>query len=229
MEYVSNILKFARESGVGGFSRSERTAAVRRSIRPVSRIIIIFAALALSATYYFPLWTITLGAPQYPEGLGLEIWINQIQGQHEHDLNKINNLNHYIGMKKIDPGSIPELKIMPWIMRSVLLLGLAVGVFGRKKLLTIWLIFFLLVAAAGFVDYYLWGYDYGHNLDTENAIIKVPGMNYQPPLIGSKNLLNFKAISLPGSGGWVAIGSFLTGLALWIYEYRKTKKGTVHE
>ena len=209
-------------------SRVERKLLVHASLKPISRWLIILAALALSLTYYLPLWTIALDAPQYPEGLGIEIWINQIQGQNPNDLNKINNLNHYIGMKKIIPEAIPELKIMPWIMRGVLLLGLAVGFFGKRKLLLIWLIVFMLVAIAGFVDFYLWGYDYGHNLDMENAIIKVPGMNYQPPLIGSKKLLNFTAISLPGSGGWVAIGSFLIGLTLWMYEFKRNRKEINH-
>jgi copper chaperone NosL len=36
----------------------------------------------------------------------------------------------------------------------------------------------------------------------ENAIIKIPGMSYQPPLIGSKQILNFTAHSWPGSGGY---------------------------
>ena len=43
-------------------------------------------------------------------------------------------------------------------------------------------------------DFYHWEYEYGHDLDTVHAIIKVPGMTYQPPLIGSKQLLNFTAI-----------------------------------
>ncbi len=227
MEYVSNLLKATGES-FSTLSRVKRKLLVHSSLKPISRWLIVIAALALSLTYYLPLWTIALEAPQYPEGLGIEIWINQIQGQNPNDLNKINNLNHYIGMKKIIPEAIPELKIMPWIMRGVMLIGLAVGIFGRRKLLMIWLIVFMLVAIAGFVDYYLWGYDYGHNLDMENAIIKVPEMNYQPPLIGSKKLLNFTAISLPGSGGWVAIGSFLTGLALWMYEFRRHRKETAH-
>jgi hypothetical protein len=228
MEYVSNIIKTAGES-LALFSRTERKILVQSSMCLKSRFLIVVAALALSAMYFLPLWTISLEAPQYPEGLGIEIWINQIQGQNPNDLNKINNLNHYIGMKKIIPEAIPELKIMPWIMRGVMLMGLAVGIFGKRRLLMIWLIVFLLVALAGFVDYYLWGYDYGHNLDMEKAIIKVPGVSYQPPLIGSKKLLNFTAISLPGSGGWVAIGSFLSGLALWIYEIRRHRKVTVHE
>ncbi len=207
----------------------EAVKPTRRGLLTLSsRIAIALAALMLSFTYFFPLWEITLEAPQYPEGLGLEIWINQMQGQHPGDLNKINNLNHYIGMKTIKPESIPELKIMPWVMRGVMLIGLVVAATGRRSWLTIWLLIFIAVAGAGLVDFYLWGYDYGHNLDTEHAIIKVPGMSYQPPVIGAKKLLNFRAISLPGVGGWVAIGSFLIGLLVWLLETRRQRKLATH-
>jgi len=201
-----------------------REQARSQVMKPFSRISIAVAALLLTLTYFLPLWEIELIAPQYPEGLGMEIWINQVQGQHPGDLAKINNLNHYIGMKHIKPESIPELRIMPWVMRAVMLFGLAVAISGRKWMLTAWLVIFLVVALAGLVDFYLWGYDYGHNLDLENAIIKVPGMTYQPPLIGSKKLLNFEAVSLPGLGGWAAIGSVLAGALIWFMETRRARK-----
>jgi copper chaperone NosL len=71
-------------------------------------------------------------------------------------------------------------------------------------------------AAAGLADFYKWAYDYGHNLDPK-AIIKVPGMTYQPPLIGSKQLLNFHATSWPAAGGWIAIlaVTLVVGVAVW--------------
>lgn len=191
-------------------------------------MLVAIAALILSITYFAPLWKISLDAPQYPEGLGFQIWINQLRGEHPGDLNKINNLNHYIGMKTINPESIPELKVMPWIMRALMMLGLIVAVIGKRSFLLIWLVVFIAVAITGFVDYYLWGYDYGHNLDTAHAIIKIPGMSYQPPLIGSKKLLNFTAISLPGFGGWAAIGSFVIGALVWLFEMRRKKREFSH-
>lgn len=191
-----------------------------------SRLLIIAVSLLLSLTYFQPLWYISLKAPQYPEGLGLEIWISGMQGQNDGDLAKINNLNHYIGMKRIEPDAIRELTIMPWIMRTVMLLGIVAGLSGRRKFLMIWLLIFLVVAIAGLVDFYLWSYDYGHNLDVEHAIIKIPGMSYQPPLIGSKQLLNFTATSLPGPAGWVAIGVFLAGAAVYMLERRRSLRPT---
>ena len=192
-----------------------------KRISKTSRFLVAVAALLLAATYYLPLWSIGLEAPQYPEGLGLKIYINEIGGQNQGDLNKINNLNHYIGMKKIQPDSIKELKIMPWVMRFMMLFGIVIAIIGKRSWLLIWLILFILLALAGLVDYYMWGYDYGHNLDTENAIIKIPGMTYQPPLIGSKKLLNFNATSWPGAGGWFAIAAFLIGLVVWWNDKRK--------
>jgi len=196
----------------------------QNTMSKTSRLIVISAALLLSLTYFLPLWQIALDAPQYPEGLGMYIWINKMTGQNKHDLDKINNLNHYIGMKEIKPESIPELKYMPWIMRVLLIFGLAAGLVGNKKLLLIWLILFLLLSLAGLVDYYLWGYDYGHNLDEENAIIKIPGMSYQPPLIGQRKILNFTATSLPASGGWVAIVSILAGAYVYLKERTRKQK-----
>lgn len=203
---------------------AHKSGGTTRLMKPTSRLIVAAAALLLALTYYFPLWEISLDAPQYPEGLGLEIWINQMDGQHPGDLKKINNLNHYIGMKKIKPESIPELGIMPWIMRGLMMFGLLAALVGRRSLLLLWLLLFLTMSVAGLVDFYLWGYDYGHNLDTENAIIKVPGMSYQPPLIGTKTLLNFKAISFPGLGGWAAIVAILFGALTWLYEFRRARK-----
>lgn len=173
------------------------------------------AALLLVALYFLPIWSISLDAPQYPEGIGLNIFINNIEGKQPHDLQNINGLNHYIGMKPIKPHSIPELKYMPPIIGFLIVTGLLVAFFGNRKWVVAWLILFLALAAVGLVDFYMWEYDYGHNLNP-NAAIKIPGMSYQPPLIGSKKLLNFNAVSLPHTGFYFALASMaLAGLVWW--------------
>jgi len=98
-----------------------------------SKIIVIVSSLILALSFFFPIWYIDLEAPQYPEGIGLEIWLNKITGQKPHDLNNINGLNHYIGMKEIVPDAIPELKIMPFIIIFLILFGLAAWNFGQTK------------------------------------------------------------------------------------------------
>ena len=186
----------------------------------VARLLVVLAAFGLVSAWVLPLWTISLDAPQYPEGLGLEIWVNTIKGQKRNDLNSINNLNHYIGMKEIHPASIAELRYMPWIVTGLILAGLGVAAAGRRKLLLAWIVLLGVAALAGLVDYFIWGYDYGHNLDMDRAILKVPGMTYQPPLIGSKQLLNFTAHSWPGAAGWIAVVSVVLATVAYLGDRR---------
>ena len=176
-------------------------------------MILVIASVALLAVYVTPLWSITLEAPQYPEGIGMYIWVNTITGKKAQDLQNINGLNHYIGMDKIEPDTIPELKIMPWVIALLIALGLATGAMGNQIMLGIWVGLFFVAAVVGLVDFYLWEYRYGHNLN-DAAAIKVPGMNYQPPFIGAKQLLNFKAHSWPAVGGWIAFLSLFVGFTL---------------
>jgi len=183
------------------------------------------AALLMAVAFVLPLWRIDLIAPQYPEGLGMYIKINGLEGLKEHDLKSINNLNHYIGMKAIVPEAIPELKFMPWILGALIAGGLAVAALGKRFLLNFWGGALALVLIAGLFDFWRWGYDYGHNLDEETAIIKIPGMSYQPPLIGSKKLLNFRATSWP-SGGGIALTLAAGLVAFAVFDSRR-RRGSI--
>ena len=187
-----------------------------------SKIIVIVASLILILTFFFPIWYIDLEAPQYPEGIGLEIWLNKIAGQKPNDLANINGLNHYIGMEEINPDAIPEMKIMPFIIIFLIVFGLISGISGKRSLVYIWIVLFFVVAAVGLYDFYMWEYDYGHNLNP-HAAIKIPGMAYQPPLIGSKMLLNFNAISMPHIGSWILVAAVvLAAVALYLDKKNKT-------
>ncbi len=176
-------------------------------------------ALLLGALYLLPLWHIALKAPQYPEGIGMYIWVDQITGQKPHDLQNINGLNHYIGMKPIDPDAIPELRFMPVALGALIAIGLGAALWGRRRGLYLWTAAFTAGALAGLADFYRWGYDYGHSLDP-TAAIKIPGMSYQPPLLGSKQILNFIATSLPAAGGWIAFLVLALAIALTMREWR---------
>ncbi len=186
----------------------------------LSRLLAGTAALLLALLYVLPLWHVRLVAPQYPEGLGMHIHISSVLGATENDLTNINNLNHYIGMKRIESDAIPELAIMPWVVGALVVGGLLVAAAGKRKLLYTWTGGFLLLGVAGLVDFWRWEYDYGHNLDLEEAIIKIPGMSYQPPLIGSKQLLNFTATSWPASGGVAAGVAFALGVVAVVLTVR---------
>jgi len=166
------------------------------------------------------MWKITLEAPQYPGGISMFIWINKITGDTEFTIQNINILNHYIGMKYIEPDSIPELKYFPYVIGLIALLEV-IGLFlyNRWYYLAIGVLVFIL-SCLGIYDFYLWEYDYGHNLNA-NAPIKIPGMVYQPPLFGSKMLLNFNAISLPSTGGILFFIANIFGFLSFIFFKKK--------
>jgi len=169
-----------------------------------------------------PLWEVRLGAPQYPEGLGLRIYAHTVTGVKPNDLNNINGLNHYIGMKAITPEAIPELKYMRFVIGGLLLTGIALAARGARRGLWVWLGCFAILGMVGLWDFWRWEHDYGHNLDMDNAIIIIPGMSYQPPLIGSKQLLNFVAAAWPGAGA-AALGVAFLGVLVTLMATRPAR------
>jgi len=189
------------------------------------RIIFITGSLSLLLVFTSPIWRIKLEAPQYPDGVTMYIWINKLSGESKGTLQNINILNHYVGMQEIDPESIPELKYFPYVIIFMSVLGVIGGFINKRKFWVFWIILLLILGALGIYDFYLWEYNYGHNL-SEDAPIKIPGMVYQPPLIGSKKLLNFNAISYPYYGSiFIAIPVILGFIAY----YLKRKRSDNHE
>ncbi len=165
-----------------------------------SRNIVLFCTLLMVGAFFFPFWKIILEAPQYPEGMEMKIWLYRITG----DVDKINGLNHYIGMKMIMENEFPEFRIMPWAMGILIVFGVFTALLRIRVLLWAWIGTLLLAGGVAFYDFYQWLYDYGHNLNP-HAAIKVPGMSYQPPILGYKQLLNFLAGSFPDTGGYLVI------------------------
>ncbi len=165
----------------------------------------------LGLLFVFPMWKITLLAPQYPNGISIDIWINNITG----DILNFNIMNHYVGMKKITLEGFPELAYMQYFVIAMMIFGAVIGLFGNRKHFWIWTATMIVLGAIGLNDFYLWEYNYGHNLNP-HAAIKVPGMAYQPPFIGRKELLNFIAYSFPATAGYaVGISIFIAGIAAW--------------
>jgi len=175
------------------------------------------------SAYFVPLWQIQLWAPQYPEGLNMKIWIDHLSGAFD----IINGLNHYIGMAMIREEMFPEFQFMIYVMGGLIALGVFSAIMGTRRWLWVYVIVLALGALAGLADFYRWSYEYGHNLDP-HAAIQVPGMSYQPPLIGYKALLNFVAYSGPDIGGGIMVGSgVLSGVLLgWEQFLRGRKKKT---
>ena len=167
----------------------------------ISRVMIAVAALSLLVILFVPIWRIDLQAPQYPEGLAIQIYADHFAG----DTEKINGLNHYIGMATIHDEMFPEFTYLPKIIIVLAIFGVLAALWGKRQGLFAGLITLSLFGLWALYDMWKWGYSYGHELDPR-AAIKVEGMAYQPPLIGHKKLLNFDAWSTPDIGGWILFG-----------------------
>jgi copper chaperone NosL len=149
----------------------------------------------------------------------MKIWIDNITG----DVKIISALNHYIGMKHIEVSMFPEFGYMIYIVAFVIATGLLTSIVNRRVMLLGYVLLILACGAGALIDFYLWGYDYGHNLDPTAAII-VPGMAYQPPVIGTKQLLNFTAFSGPDIGGWIFMGSGILAIGVLTFELYSSRK-----
>ena len=93
----------------------------------ISKILMIIGSFLLLGLFVFPLWNITLEAPQYPIPLGMDIHIDKFVGANdEFDIKNINLMNHYVGMQYI-PDAIPEFKIFPAGILITTVIGLIIG------------------------------------------------------------------------------------------------------
>ena len=183
-----------------------------------SRNVMLAAMVLLASVFLFPIWNITLEAPQYPIPLGMNIYVYKFQDMHDHDIKNINLMNHYVGMKYI-PETIPEFSIFPVVLAFLFVLGVILAFYGKKNGYLFWIILTVVLCGIGMYDFYHWEYDYGHTLDPK-AILKFTNkdgtpMGFQPPLFGSKDILNFKAHSYPRIGILGIIYFAITGGHGW--------------
>lgn len=185
----------------------------------VSKVLLLIISVLFIGSIFVPMWQIELNAPQYPEGLVLKLHANKIGG----DVDIINGLNHYIGMATLHTENFIEFKILPYVFGGFGLISLLLIFIAKRKAVLVFFITYIFFVILAGIDFYRWNYEYGHNLDP-NAAIRVPGMAYQPPLIGYKQLLNFGAYSIPDTGGWMLAGAGLFLFVIIFKEYELFKK-----
>jgi copper chaperone NosL len=184
-------------------------ATLDRPLAMWSRAALAVLVVPLVLSFASPLWRISMEAPQYPRGLWMEIYAHKVEagnkGQH---LDEINNLNHYIGMQKIDRAALTDLDWIPFALGALILLTLRVAVIGNVRMLLD------LVVLAGYVAtfagarfvYRLWVF--GHQLDPRAPVDVAP---FMPALFGTKQIANFSTHSFPQLGSYL-VAVFLAGV-----------------
>ena len=184
-----------------------------------ARVMLLTAAVLLVATYFFPLWNLTMFAPQYPEGLRLDIYSYALAGGNSgQDIKEINVLNHYIGMQDLANESFTEFKWMPFVIGALGLLILRALVHGTvESLLDVTMLF---VYFGGFS---LWSfgyklYRYGHDLSPA-AAVKVPP--FMPPIFGGQQIANFEVYSYPRASSYAIAAVVVLLIAALLLTWRE--------
>jgi len=182
--------------------------------RPIlfwSRWVLGLAVVPLLLSLLYPLWNLHFGAPQYPDGLDLYVYAYNIEGGNDgNDLPEINVLNHYVGMRPLDPAEFADLDFIPFAIGALALLALRVAAIGDvRSLIDLAVLtgYFGLFSLGRFV-YML--YTYGHHLDPK-APIHMDG--FMPPVLGSAEVGNFTVSSFPGAGT-ALVGAFAAAVML---------------
>ncbi|MGH0033206.1 MAG: hypothetical protein ACQGVC_25725 [Myxococcota bacterium] len=190
------------------FARFDRTLDGGLITRSRLVLVLLVAPLLLSLTA--PLWIMHFQAPQYPDGLALEIFAHTVTG----DVQEINTLNHYIGMHSIDRASLSDLDWIPFGIGVLVLLALRVALIGDVRSLFDLTVIFVYLSAFSFARFVYKLYVFGHDLDPKAAITVDP---FMPGVLGTKQIANFTTISLPGMGSlWLGVfGVGLTAVLLW--------------
>jgi len=169
------------------------------------RALVLLAALSLLPTFVQPLYTMTMFAPQYPDGLRLQIYSYKLVGGNGgQDITEINVLNHYIGMRDLVSEDFGEFKWMPFVIGAFSLLFARTLVMGKMTHLVDSLVLFIYFGAFALWSFGYKMWTYGHNL-APTAAVKVDP--FMPPMFGYKQLANFEVYSYP------ALGSYCLGLS----------------
>ncbi len=193
--------------------KESRLLAQPLDLRP--RVLILVATLILATVYLFPLWNLTMFAPQYQDGLRMDIYSYKlVGGNHGQDIKEINLLNHYIGMKDIEAADFTEFKWIPFVVGILGLLFLRAVVFGKMSDALDILVLYVYFGLFSLWSFAFKLYSYGHHL-APGAPVKVAP--FMPPLFGYKKLANFEIYSYPQIGSYaLAAAALLLAIAFFL-------------
>ena len=184
-------------------------------LRGRARLVLVVLIAPLLLSFLFPLWRISMEAPQYPDGLRMDIYSHALVGGNDgHDVQEINTLNHYIGMHTITRDELRDLDWLPFGIVAMALLALRAALLGNVRTiidLSMIAAYISSVAFGRFV-YMLW--EFGYHLDPKAPVHVQP---FMPAVVGSKKIANFTTHSMPQLGS-LLLGAFtlgVWGVTLW--------------
>jgi len=195
------------------------TEWLNAELSPRARLAVLGAGLLLIGAVILPLWQMTMFAGMFPEGLRLHIFSWQIVGGNNGaDLQGINILNHYIGMREISAADFVEMKFIPFAFGVFFLLGVRAALFARVRDLVDLTVLFAYFGAFSFVTFAYRMHSYGHNLAPEAPVKVAP---FTPPILGHQHIANFDVYSFPGGGTYFVFAYGLVLMTVLFLEARR--------
>lgn len=167
-------------------------------LRGGARLLLVALVVPLLLSFLFPLWQISMKAPQYPSGLYMDIYAHRVTGGNDgHDIEEINTLNHYIGMAKITREELRDLDWMPFGIIAMAMLALRAALLGNIRTMIDLSMIALYVSGVAFARFVYMLWQFGHQLDPKAPVKIEP---FMPVLLGSKQIANFHTHSMPQLG-----------------------------
>lgn len=180
-------------------------------LRPAARPVLALLVVPLALSFFWPLWRISMEAPQYPGGLVMDIYAYKVEGGNNgQHLQEINTLNHYIGMRTLDRDAMRDLDWLPFALGALALIALRVAAIGNVSALIDVVVMTTYVSCFAFGRFVYTLYIFGHHLRPD-APVKVPG--FMPAVLGTKQIANFTTHSGPQLGS-AFLGVFAVGLVV---------------
>ena len=167
------------------------------------------AAVLLLISIFLPYWRLVLEAPQFPGGLVVDIYVNDMTG----DVDLLEGLNHYVGLPGFDEGATLERQIA--VAGIIAVAGsLAAGIFIHTRWVVAFSLPMLTFPFVFLADLQYWLWVYGHSLDPIAPFADAVG-EFTPPVLGPSTIAQFDTLALPNWGlvvAFVAAALTLMGL-----------------
>jgi copper chaperone NosL len=181
------------------------------------RLALALVALALVPAIFLPVWEITLEAPQYPQGLTMQIYAHELKG----DIGEINILNHYIGMHEIRADEFREFIFIPFFILRFAGFAVLAMLVARMPIAAIGYLDYAIFGAVMLYDFQNWLTNYGTDLDPAAPLSMEP---FSPSILGTTEIGQFAVRAMPGTGGWLMLAAGALGPVVLAWEFWRGRR-----
>lgn len=176
---------------------------------------LLFTLIAIGcfiSSLWLPLWKVDLFAHNYPQGLKLIAYGEKIEG----DLYEINIINHYVGMKHLNPDEIELMALFPYAIAGCILLTIVIYFFPNYRRMFSLIMLLFPIGILLVIQWYL--YQFGQDLDPKAPIRMKP---FIPLVLGESTIMNFRTVPSISIGLWLIVFGTLsigfgTDLVNWV-------------